>query len=564
MNEARAQGRRAGEEFAAQKWDACLVTLGSIPSAAVDERKREANGAVAEFGRSRWRGVQDYRDALARLFPDLAAQPGSPESETRLRTQLYNLAVLSFHSGQLETALLLVARVPEPATPVRARVWVAAQLLRLEVLLATGAAPAALTTANSLKAFLRRLSKAVHPPPGWLAQLRLPQRLLLYRHRALLALKRDKEPSEVAAREAGQVWKSRLLSARAAMLALRRDGRTEEALGRLEEVETTYPEGWGLSNTGESAALVLGVDRGCIYGAVGSHNLALLHFQRAAAELNGKRGNSISLFTNQLPPRLAVAYNQAIALSQASQSDQQLCRPAADALLSLLHHFPRNPRLWLRLAETCICSHIFKSGQDSQQLLLLGQGEHRKILVQTRKCSAADGADEAPEQLSLQLAALSLRTALSEVGSGEEMSVCAPGTPLSSEELGRLRCGAETALGFVSLCLGDLHAARELGSRGSVAGRLYSAEAWVGLGSVEKAWEAVRSVRETEAREAGLERAWQTTMALLHLLRGQDENAQSSIQALTHLSPNHALTLLLRLNQNLPVFPQDQSPAQTE
>lgn len=253
-----------------------------------------------------------------------------------------------------------------------ARTFVAAQLLLAEMAAGTGALEEVLDIVIDAAGFLKEAA-SLEVAADWLGSLRVTERLLAYRIRALLGLGKRRQAGDLLAIDGlRQRWKAALLEARSACLEVG-EGKLAraEAERKLADALAAYPPGWGLANTAESAGLVGAVGAGCILGASGRHALALAAFQRAAKELrNGNGRSSTSLFAAAPAARLVVAFNLAVASLAGSAPVARVdCQAAFDALLGLLPAFPANARLWLRLAEAAVRAHLLAAARDDARPL---------------------------------------------------------------------------------------------------------------------------------------------------------------------------------------------------
>lgn len=279
-------------------------------------------------------------------------------------------------------------------------------------------------------------------------------------------------------------------------------------------------------NEGEDQNVCIANNMGLIHFSVKHYALAVRFFQQAL--LFDQKGieNAKSQHGTQLPlhclggtKRAEILYNLGIALLYLQRP-----KDAFDCLIIPLNVYHKNPKLWLRLAETCIMVHRQNlKEQESQNKNIvssvIGSGMHRKFIInpsQQKYVNDEPGSSAAIPAANLDFASLCLRNALTLInhysniasqfaeadaaaeiglfGSIQESVPCNPSSPLTKEAIENLRMQILTAACYVELQLGDYTMAfqhartllkmENLPKTHKMLGILYAAEACVYLEKV--------------------------------------------------------------------------------
>ncbi|KAJ0066247.1 hypothetical protein NL108_004157, partial [Boleophthalmus pectinirostris] len=310
----------------------------------------------------------------------------------------------------------------------------------------------------------------------------------------------------------------------------------------------------GPLKTGECVRCMFWNNLGCIHFAMGKHNLGIFYFKKALQENDhtcaqlGDGGSGPGKFYFAGIPMCALLSNKRYELLyNCGIQLLHIGRPLAafECLMEAVQVYHSNPRLWLRLAECCICANKGGSEQESKGLpckkgivqSIVGQGYHRKIILASQSAQNSpysEGQSAAIPVASMEFAAICLRNALlllpedqqqdaktdngskcsSQSGSTESGSensdACsgkgqdadkflsaAPSSPLRKQEVENLRCSILACSAYVALALGDnlmalnhaeklLHQPKVSGSL-KFLGHLYAAEALISLDRISDA-----------------------------------------------------------------------------
>ncbi|KAM3614225.1 uncharacterized protein V6R79_011436 [Siganus canaliculatus] len=309
----------------------------------------------------------------------------------------------------------------------------------------------------------------------------------------------------------------------------------------------------GPIKTGECVRCLFWNNLGCIHFAMGKHNLGIFYFKKALQENDhtcaqlGEGSNGQSKKFTGIPMCALLANKRYELLYNCGIQLLHIGRPLAafECLMEAVQVYHSNPRLWLRLAECCVCANKGGSAQESKGLpckkgiiqAVVGQGYHRKIILasqSTQNTIYSEGQSGAIPVASMEFAAICLRNALlllpehqhqdtkaentskicSQSGSmesgSENSDACsgkgqesekflsaAPSSPLRKQEVENLRCSILACSAYVALALGDnlmalnhaeklLHQPKVSGSL-KFLGHLYAAEALISLDRISDA-----------------------------------------------------------------------------
>ncbi|CAL1612207.1 unnamed protein product [Knipowitschia caucasica] len=309
----------------------------------------------------------------------------------------------------------------------------------------------------------------------------------------------------------------------------------------------------GPLKTGECVRCMFWNNLGCIHFAMGKHNLGIFYFKKALQENDhtcaqlgdggsgpAKKYAGIPMCALLSNKRYELLYNCGIQLLH-------IGRPLAafECLMEAVQVYHSNPRLWLRLAECCVCANKGGAEQESKGLpckkgivqSIVGQGYHRKIILASQSAHNSpysEGQSAAIPVASMEFAAICLRNALlllpehqqqdgktencsksssqsCSIESGSENSdscsgkgldadkflSAGPSSPLRKQEVENLRCSILACSAYVALALGDnlmalthaeklLHQPKVSGSL-KFLGHLYAAEALISMDRISDA-----------------------------------------------------------------------------
>lgn len=279
-------------------------------------------------------------------------------------------------------------------------------------------------------------------------------------------------------------------------------------------------------NEGEDQNVCIANNMGLIHFSVKHYALAVRFFQQAllfdqkgVESAKAEHGNQLPLHCLGATKRAEILYNLGIALLYLQRP-----KDAFDCLIIPLNVYHKNPKLWLRLAETCIMVHRQNMKEQESQnknivQSVIGSGMHRKFIItpsSQKYVNDEPGSSAAIPAANLDFASLCLRNALTLInhysnlanesleaeiglfGSVQESVPCNPSSPLTREAIENLRLQILTAACYVELQLGDytmaLQHARTLLKMENVPkthkmlGILYAAEASINLEMVRDAF----------------------------------------------------------------------------
>ncbi|KAG5672639.1 CCR4-NOT transcription complex subunit 10-B [Polypedilum vanderplanki] len=270
-----------------------------------------------------------------------------------------------------------------------------------------------------------------------------------------------------------------------------------------------------LQNYGEEQNVCVANNMGLIHFNVKHYSLAVRFFQQALQFDHKALENVRKENNNQLPlhclgatRRSEILYNLGIALLYLQRP-----KDAFDCLLVPLNVYHKNPRLWLRVAESCIMvhrQHLKEQESQNKNIVssVIGSGMHRKYIItpsqQKYTPDEIQSSSSAIPSPNLEFASLCLRNALTLVEhcrqlltTVDEEVTCNPSKPLTKTSIEKLQLHILTASSYVALCLGDytlaLYHARELlkienlPDTHKMMGFLYAAESCIMLDRVPEA-----------------------------------------------------------------------------
>ncbi|CAL4132768.1 unnamed protein product, partial [Meganyctiphanes norvegica] len=315
---------------------------------------------------------------------------------------------------------------------------------------------------------------------GKLQQLRVRSLLMM---RALRVAKKELKTIVTQAVSAGNSLNVTLVSLKSQLEYLR--GNHWKAIKVLNQCGAIPPPGLSV---GPSLSIMYYNNLGLVHLSLGKPTLACLYLQKALQEVQREEDQgpppsqeeplshrSLYQLGSNVKPELY--YNLGITLLHMNKPDK-----AFDFLLEVLQVHPRNPRLWLRLAECCIQVHKNGMNEDSMHRTPLqgtvGVGIHRKICLSTSICdhNKKHGTEEATSdtaipETTLEFARLCLRNCLAllpenistapltdeQEASGvlPELYSCGPSSPMHGPGAISLRVSALTTSAYVALCVSD-------------------------------------------------------------------------------------------------------------
>ncbi|XP_018010696.1 CCR4-NOT transcription complex subunit 10 isoform X2 [Hyalella azteca] len=208
--------------------------------------------------------------------------------------------------------------------------------------------------------------------------------------------------------------------------------------------------------------------------------LALSHFDKAintfVKEQSKKAadGQVPSLYNNCAKVNATLCYNMGCSMLHFNTLPMVLA--AFDLFIETLQLYPKNPRLWLHLAECCIAVHHWKRKELEDAapagVKKLGNGMLSKLLLipPPSRCSSWNSCGEAPSdsafpepklpfgRLCLQNALKLLPTSsrdLDELEKQRQLFPALPSLPMRPDEVRRVKCAVLCCAAYTDLCLDD-------------------------------------------------------------------------------------------------------------
>uniref|UniRef100_A0A1I8JAL0 CCR4-NOT transcription complex subunit 10 n=1 Tax=Macrostomum lignano TaxID=282301 RepID=A0A1I8JAL0_9PLAT len=553
--EERQMAQRAAEALSAGESGGLLAAANQRPtkpeqvkqlcSAHPADWAAQQNRAVADYVRSAYFRTEEFRQTLfnvastAKFSIDACDQIEEPDSAVLF----YNLALLNFYQRQhLEARRILKAMLPlsellEPAFYRALVMLLLDTFLKLQCpedaiqLLADGekVVSQADETDSALSASAVE-SDGGDPGRGRGAGglERAKSDLCLIRIAALL-MRRDLGSAKQlikANRQHPSADFTRTLQFHRAHLAYLA-GNLRKALRLMHDIPGTPRSP---TDTGECEAVMQWNNLACVHFHLGKHNLGAFYLKRAikenekacsdyqAKKANGKGSHvlhhQIPLRAYSISRHYELLHNLGLELLFSGKPVQ-----AFDYLLEVINVYPRNPRLWLRLAECSIKYQRLSNSADREFRIrqravkgVVGSGRHRKLLLGTgvqeiKKPWEESAAMPTP---TLEFASLCVRNALLLLPQEPPFphgdtdyhghvlrwaeTLCLPLSPagfLRGVQLIQFRASVLTSAAYIALCLCDhlqaLRYCNQLLSQPALSdcqlylGKMYLAEAKVNL-----------------------------------------------------------------------------------
>ncbi|XP_072317784.1 CCR4-NOT transcription complex subunit 10 isoform X4 [Eucyclogobius newberryi] len=555
----------AYEAFTAGKYEDSLKQLEALQDLNKDDYKVPMNRAVVEFYKSGQTTTGILKQTLMMLKNQLHSSSEDVDGLDDVENSMlyYNQAIVLYHLRQYAEAIAIAERLYQFLEPFEEKFALWVSFLLVDLYLLTFQPEKAL----HLLTLLDKLSvqgggkngkenhnsnkEAASQKAEFAAMMEAAKsKMHQYKVRAYIQMK----SSKACKREIKSVMNTSGNSAPSLFLKSNFEylrGNYRKAVKLLNS--SNIAEHPGPLKTGECVRCMFWNNLGCIHFAMGKHNLGIFYFKKALQENDhtcaqlgdggsgpAKKFAGIPMCALLSNKRYELLYNCGIQLLH-------IGRPLAafECLMEAVQIYHSNPRLWLRLAECCICANKGGSEQESKGLpckkgivqSILGQGYHRKIILasqSTQSSPYSEGQSGAIPVASMEFAAICLRNALlllpehqqqdaktengskgsSQSGSTESGSEnsdfcsgkgqdadkflsAAPSSPLRKQEVENLRCSILACSAYVALALGDnlmaLNHAEKLLYQPKVSGslkflgHLYAAEALISLDRISDA-----------------------------------------------------------------------------
>ncbi|XP_055083916.1 CCR4-NOT transcription complex subunit 10 isoform X3 [Periophthalmus magnuspinnatus] len=555
----------AYEAFTAGKYEDSLKQLDSLQELNKEDYKIPMNRAVVEFYKSGQTTTGALKQTLLRLKNQVHSSAEDVDGLDDVENCMlyYNQAIVLYHLRQYSEAIAIAERLYQFLEPFEERFALCVSFLLVDLYLITFQPEKALHLLTVLdKLSVQGGSKngkenhnsnkeAASQKAEFAAMMEgAKSKMHQYKVRAYIQMK----SSKACKREIKSVMNTAGNSAPSLFLKSNFEylrGNYRKAVKLLNS--SNIAEHPGPLKTGECVRCMFWNNLGCIHFAMGKHNLGIFYFKKALQENDhtcaqlgdggsgpAKKFAGIPMCALLSNKRYELLYNCGIQLLH-------IGRPLAafECLMEAVQVYHSNPRLWLRLAECCICANKGGSEQESKGLpckkgivqSIAGQGYHRKIILASQSAQSSpysEGQSAAIPVASMEFAAICLRNALlllpedqqqdaktdagskgsSQSGSTESGSensdACsgkgqdadkflsaAPSSPLRKQEVENLRCSILACSAYVALALGDnlmslnhaeklLHQPKVSGSL-KFLGHLYAAEALISLDRISDA-----------------------------------------------------------------------------
>ncbi|XP_061631377.1 CCR4-NOT transcription complex subunit 10 isoform X5 [Phyllopteryx taeniolatus] len=553
----------AYESFVAGKYDESLRHLEALQELNKEDYKIALNKAVVEFYKSGQTTTGNLKQSLMAMKSQVHTATEDVDGLDDVENSLlyYNQAIVHYHMRQYSEAISIGEKLYQFLEPFEEKFAQAVCFLLVDLYLLTFQPEKAL----HLLAVLDKLSvqgsnkngKAENNKDGgnqkaeFSAMIEAAKsKMHQYKVRAYIQMK----SSKACKREIKSVMNTAGNSAPSLFLKSNFEylrGNYRKAVKLLNS--SNIAEHPGPIKTGECVRCMFWNNLGCIHFAMGKHNLGIFYFKKALQENDhtcaqlGDGGNGQAKKFTGIPMCALLANKRYELLYNCGIQLLHIGRPLAafECLIEAVQVYHSNPRLWLRLAESCIAANKGGSEQESKGLpckkgivqSIVGQGYHRKIVLASQSMQNtiySEGQSAAIPVASMEFAAICLRNALlllpehqqqdsktdnsskssSQSGSTESGSensdACsgkgqeadrllsaAPSSPLRKQEVENLRCSILACSAYVALALGDnlmalnhaeklLHQAKVSGSL-KFLGHLYAAEALISLERISDA-----------------------------------------------------------------------------
>ncbi|KAJ0000568.1 hypothetical protein NQD34_012410 [Periophthalmus magnuspinnatus] len=555
----------AYEAFTAGKYEDSLKQLDSLQELNKEDYKIPMNRAVVEFYKSGQTTTGALKQTLLRLKNQVHSSAEDVDGLDDVENCMlyYNQAIVLYHLRQYSEAIAIAERLYQFLEPFEERFALCVSFLLVDLYLITFQPEKALHLLTVLdKLSVQGGSKngkenhnsnkeAASQKAEFAAMMEgAKSKMHQYKVRAYIQMK----SSKACKREIKSVMNTAGNSAPSLFLKSNFEylrGNYRKAVKLLNS--SNIAEHPGPLKTGECVRCMFWNNLGCIHFAMGKHNLGIFYFKKALQENDhtcaqlgdggsgpAKKFAGIPMCALLSNKRYELLYNCGIQLLH-------IGRPLAafECLMEAVQVYHSNPRLWLRLAECCICANKGGSEQESKGLpckkgivqSIAGQGYHRKIILASQSAQSSpysEGQSAAIPVASMEFAAICLRNALlllpedqqqdaktdagskgsSQSGStesGSENSDACSGkgqdadkflsaalsSPLRKQEVENLRCSILACSAYVALALGDnlmslnhaeklLHQPKVSGSL-KFLGHLYASEALISLDRISDA-----------------------------------------------------------------------------
>ncbi|XP_066592790.1 CCR4-NOT transcription complex subunit 10-B [Prorops nasuta] len=318
-------------------------------------------------------------------------------------------------------------------------------------------------------------------------------------------------------------------------------GNYKKAIKLLNSVTT---EVFNFKTCGESSAVLYYNNMACLHLAMGKPNLACFYLQKALNEnksaiesVQGKDNDPLSsqpLYTLRGNRHYELMYSLGVSFLHAGQPTK-----AFDCFTEAAQMLHNNPKLWLRMAECCICCYkstnaidfnIQKRRKDLVQKVI-GTGIYRKIILASSLSKEikyhTEGLSYAIPQPTLEFGSLCLKNALFLLPNDNEINISTTpftnpqalsltltsGHSLNNQhviaqsqstiiEALNLKISILAASAYVSLCLGDyvialehakaLLSIKKLPGAYKLLGNLYAAESLIFMNKINEAIEYLK------------------------------------------------------------------------
>ncbi|XP_055380991.1 CCR4-NOT transcription complex subunit 10 [Condylostylus longicornis] len=498
------------KEFNKKNYEACLKILDQQGSGnQISEFKNHHNKAIVKFYMS---NCKDYKNLLEFLVEHVAKFKGSSnEAKYSISTACYNMAVIYYQLRKPYAALEILNTIVNKIEDLDESIGCRIGLLMLSLLLQVNQVKKAVSFLKVLEKQLKICIEnftveeysSVDDVNGTDRMFRLMSLLTSIVNQNFVNVPEDGS-AEFAVLKAHSYYVGKDFQMAAKQLSKK------------------FTASWCPTiNHGENEDTVISNNMGVIHLRVRHYAIAARFFQNAIQfDLKmSENWKNLSLHNMGASKMPEIMYNLGI-----SMLHLQRPKDAFDCFLIPLKIYYKNPRLWLRVAESCIMFYEKNNTEiDKNRIVssVIGTGIHRKyVLEPSPKIKfSEDGQSSAIPNPNLEFAALCLRNAVSLVESYKHKFItsenldgmesdrvwnevndnnfCSPSIPVNKEAFDNLRAAIYAASSYVSIKLGDFVIALEyaktllelenLSDAYTMLGNLYCAESLVMLNRLVEA-----------------------------------------------------------------------------
>lgn len=502
---------QAYNEFNEKRYENCLKSLTELEDSMGSSTKIQHNKAIVEFYKT---NCKTYKNLLEFLLPNISQyEQNSIDTQNHsISTAAYNVAVIYFHLKKPFAALKVLTPIAKTLEDLDESIASKIGLLMISLLLQTNQISKAGAFLKNLESHLRinldSLSSEENTSIDSLAHVNSFKRM--FRLMALLTnivnkfnvIVPDDSSVEYAVLKAHQYYVGKDFQMAAKQLSKKFTSNQFKA-----DIQ------------GEDQDTIIANNMGVIHLRVRHYAIAAKFFQQAITfdikTSKSLKNASLQYLNGPMMPE--ILYNLGI-----SMLHLQRPKDAFECFLVPLKIYHNNPRLWLRVAESCIMFYERNILEIEKKRIIssvVGSGIHRKyILEPSPKIKfPEDGHSSAIPNPNLEFAALCLRNAVTLIqnyknkfnGNNsvnvnltswteyEDENFCSPSMPVTKESYDNLIAAIYASYSYVSIRLGDFVVALEyakmllelqnLSDAYTMLGHLYCAESLVMLDRLSEA-----------------------------------------------------------------------------